>query len=95
MWNSKKKWKKGKRTLFQSRTHCNSNWIIRSREEQLQNQLLDLQKELRDKSAKLSNAQKNADTAEAMLAAVKENHTALLEQTTLLVRQPWQYRMIA
>ncbi len=50
---------------------------------------MDLQKELRDKTAKLSNAQKNADTSEAMLAAVKENHTALLEQTTLLVWLLW------
>jgi chromosome segregation ATPase len=46
--------------------------------------MVNLQKELRDKHTKLNSAQNALEQMEAAHRAIKENHSSLLEQTSLL-----------
>jgi chromosome segregation ATPase len=50
----------------------------------LSNELLNLQKELREKTAKMNSMQTQLDHTEASLNTLRENHSKLIEQSTIL-----------
>ena len=56
----------------------------RGHKDQLSNELLAMQKELREKVAKINGLQGQLDHTEATLNTLRENHTKLIEQSTLL-----------
>lgn len=61
-----------------------SNMTPRANKEQHSVELLNLQKDLRERIAKVNSLQSSLDHAEASLASLRDNHTNLITQTTLL-----------
>ncbi len=57
---------------------------IRNHKEQHQEELLTLQKELREKVTRVVALQSDLESSESTLSAVKSNHATLLEQTVAL-----------